>query len=164
MIIPVWPLLFLVCAAGAARAEVYRCTANGKTVYTDVPCQPGAVPAELPPLTPIDRQPTRTPLTEQFDANAKREAETKRAAAAEWSKNYATKKAHDDAVRRAVIEHRAVRGMTPAEVRNALGEPSRIDGAGTPAERWIYQNGRERRTLGFAAGVLKSERAGTSRR
>lgn len=154
----------LTATALPAAAEVYRCSENGKPVYTDRPCHPGAAAAQLPPLTPIDRQPTSTPLTRQFDAEARADASRKRQADAEWSRNYAARKAHDEGVRSAIIEHRLIKGMTMDEVRRSIGEPTRIDGEAGDQPHWTYQNGRERRTLVFAGGVLKSDRFHTSRR
>ncbi len=137
---------------------------DGKTFYTDTPCQPGATPVPLPPITPIDRQPTSTPMTRQFDAEARRDAATKRKADEASSKAYAANKAHEEAVRSAIIEHRLIKGMSASELRQSIGEPTRIDYEGTPSERWLYQNGRDRRMLIFTNGVLKSDRASTSRR
>jgi hypothetical protein len=156
--------MWYLAAAPAAWAEVYRCTVDGKTIYTDKPCQPGAAPTTLPPITSIDRQPTSTPMTRQFDVDARREAASNHNANSARLDAYAAQKAHDDAVRSATIAHRVIMGMTVSEVRQSIGEPTRIDFEGTPNERWIYQNGRDCHTLSFANGMLKSDRASISRR
>lgn len=157
--------LAMLCVLGAvaARADVYRCTVDGKAVYTDKPCAVGAVPAQLPPVTTVDRQPLGTPLERQFDADARHEAEVKRRARIESVTVFEAGKAHADAVRRAIAAHRAIKGMTMAEVRQALGEPSEIAGSGAINERWNYFNGRDRQTLTFDNGILKSDRVGQAR-
>ncbi len=161
---PFLALGWLGASALPALADVYRCTAEGRTVYTDRPCVAGAAPAQLPSLTPIQPQSTDSALVRQFDADARRDAANKRKADDAWLRDHAARKARAEALRSAIIEHRLIKGMTMSEVRQSIGEPSQIQNQGTPSERWIYQNGRDRRTLAFTGGVLKSDRAGTSSR
>lgn len=155
-------LAALACA-GNAQAEVYRCIANGRVVYTDVACGANAAPAMLPQLSTVPAGP-QADLVKQYDDEAKRRAADVRKAHVAEASEYAERKANAEAIRKGVVEGRVVPGMTPAQVERILNLPTQIVGQGGPQERWTYKNGREQRTVLFKDGVVASEKTRTSRK
>ncbi len=150
--------------AGTARAAVYRCEQNGKITYTDQPCAAHAAPTALPELQRMDAGP-RADLAKQYDAEAARDAASRRKARAEASQKYAENKAQADAIRRGMVEGRVVKGMNRDQVEKILNEPERVDGRDGARERWIYnEEGRRHRTITFENGVVVSDRTSAGRR
>ncbi|MBX6420108.1 MAG: DUF4124 domain-containing protein [Nevskia sp.] len=152
--------------AASARAEIYRCEQNGQLTYTDRPCAHGAAPAQLPPINTVPAQPApdASALARQYDRDTARETAARKKARAQAAEAYAVKKAQQEAVRQALIEGRVVKGMTPDQVRTVLNEPTRIENPGSARERWIYVNGRSRRTISFRDGVVAADSDGHARR
>lgn len=141
-----WPL--------AAPAEVYRCTREGQTVYTDRPCQAGALPAELPALhlTPAGRE---ADLAGQHDQRIEEGRQRRDAADAAFLKSEAERQARAKKIRQAIIEHRALVGMSASELDSALGAPDRRSGEGG-TERWIYDEFDHRLTVSLRDGLVTS--------
>jgi len=150
-------LLLAACSVQTASAEVYRCQQDGKLTYTDQPCHPGAEPASLPPLNRSQADRSAPSLAKQYDADAERQSDSQAKADRDWLKTHGDDKTQDDAIRKALIENRIVKGMTPDQVRRVLNNPTSIEDQGGPKERWTYQNGRERRTIAFKNGVVSSD-------
>lgn len=127
---PLWLLALLLPAA--AQAEVYRCTQDGRTIYTDTPCAADAAPAELPALN------RSADLAAEHD-RALQEGKKKRDAAdARFVKEQAEKQARARKIRQAILDHRAEVGMSASELDSALGAPDQRSGD-NGRETWIYQ-------------------------
>jgi hypothetical protein len=149
----------VLCTA-AAHAEIYRCEQDGQVTYTDRPCAAGAAPVPLAPINAISAPPApgAQDLARQYDRRTARETAARQKARAQAAEDYAAKKARQDAIRKALIEGRVIEGMTPEQVRTVLNEPTRIEGAGGANERWIYVDGRSRRTISFRNGLVAADR------
>lgn len=134
-----------------AVAEVYRCERDGRPVFTDQPCA-GQSPLALPPPTvvaPEDEEAARA-----FDARIRQGRERRDAADARWLEQHEEQKATAERIRRARVGGYVTAGMTPAEVRQVLGEPERVRG-GEGGERWTYAgNGGSTSTVVFREGVV----------
>jgi hypothetical protein len=150
----------VLCVSPALSKPVYKCEENGTVTYTDQPCTPGARAAELPELI-VTVPPTRS---EQDLARA-HEARTQRARAerdrddARWLKEHANRKDRETRVRRAILAHKVIKGMTFDEVKRALGEPDQVQGGdsyGTAKTTWVYAAGGARRTVNFKDGEVTS--------
>lgn len=138
---PVRILLSILLASPAAWAEVYRCEQDGKTVYTDRPCAQGAAPyAAQKPMTVLPATPaaSATELEKAHDARAARERQNRDAADAEWLRQHQAKKDKAERVRGGMVRGEAVPGMSPVQVRSAMGEPDELSGE-TGHERWRYR-------------------------
>lgn len=159
--ISIWLIATLMAlgCTDAARAYVYRCTVNGHMVYTDVACAPSSAPADQPELTGVQAVP-HGDFASQYDDQARRRGIDVSRARAQEAAAYEKKTANDAAIQKALIEDRVVPGMTPAQVEQVLNLPSRIEDQGGPHERWIYRNGRDRRTVTFRDGVVVGDRDG----
>ena len=144
-------------ACFGARAEVYRCQQDGRTVYTDHPCAANAEPAELPPVTTVAPAAHAKGLADQFDRETRKEAAATRRARAETAAQYEQQHARDQAIRKALVEHRVIKGMTPGDVRRVLHAPTRIENEGGVTERWIYDDGGQRRTVVFKDGLVAGD-------
>ena len=155
-------LLFCVCSV--ANAAVYRCAEKGAVIYTDHPCSPDTVPAELPALTTIPRAANAPDLARQYDDEARREADARAAADRDWLRQHGERETQAREIRKAGIEHRVIKGMSPAQVRQAIGAPTRVENAGGPAERWFYEDGGEHRTVRVKDGLVAAESRRQSRK
>lgn len=135
----------LAAAAGAAQAEVYRCTnAAGDAVYQGRPCPDGGqkldnlVVSPGVPESAAERQ--ANPLAERYQARMERlrDAQAKRAAEAKL------KIERDRLVRELIRKELVGPGMTPDEVRQSWGAPSDIEtryGSYGTSQMWIYRTG-----------------------
>ena len=151
-------------AALPTRADVYRCQQDGRTTYTDHPCAAGAEPAELPSVTTVAPAAHAKRLADQYDREAARAAGEQRRARIAEDERYQKQHAQDQAIRKALVEHRVIKGMTPADVRRVLHSPSRIENEGGVSERWIYEDGGEHRTVTFRNGVVSADTTRKPRR
>lgn len=156
-------LLLLSVTAGAK--PVYKCEEKGKITYTDQPCSPDAQAATLPGL--IVAQPPAAAQREQaraWDQRIARERAERDRADAEWLKRHADRKDREQRVRKAILAHKVIKSMTFDEVRQALGEPDRVetgDSYGTDKATWTYLAGGQRRTVNFKNGeVISTTRRG----
>ena len=146
-----YAFLILLLLSTSAHAEIYKCVTAGKTLYSDRPCDAAAQPATLPPLNTI--QPREgDDLVKSYDERLSREKKARDASDATFVKDHAEKTARAKALRTAIIDHRAIKGMTPGEVESALGsaEEKLSDGS------WRYRRQGQRITVGFKDGQVSS--------
>lgn len=150
------PALLLLSAS--AHAEIYKCVAGGKTSYSDRPCDTSAEPAALPPLNTIPQKPGDD-LVKSYDERLSRGKAARDQADAEFLKSHAVKTAREKAVRAAIINHQAIKGMTPGEVESALGsaDEKRADGS------WRYRRDDQRITVNFEGGEVSGVSVKTER-
>ncbi|MGH8482666.1 MAG: DUF4124 domain-containing protein [Nevskiaceae bacterium] len=153
----------LMLSVSAGAEPVYKCEENGTITYTDQPCTPGAQAAELPDLI-VTTPPTRS----EKDLARAHEARLERARAerdrddAQWLKEHGNRKDREARVRKAIIEHKVIKGMTFAEVEQALGKPDQVQGGdsyGTDKATWTYSAEGRRRTVNFKDGQVTSTTA-----
>jgi hypothetical protein len=156
--------LVSVLAGVPAQAQtVYKCEEGGKITYTDQPCSPSARPARLPDLI-VAAPPTRSQqeLARAHEARIARDRSARDRADAEWLKQHGNMRDREQRVRKAILEHRVIKGMTAAEVRRSLGEPDQVasgDSFGTAKESWTYTIDGQTRTVNFKSGEVISTSA-----
>lgn len=159
-------VLALAAALTATTAwadAIYRCQSGGHTSFSDVPCPtakgpPAAATAGLPPL--MSMTPTthgEQALARQFDAAASRAAVQQKVEDEQWEQQYQANKKHAEDIRKGLDHHYVVIGMTRKQVEQVLNLPSRIDDEGNPRERWVYVEGRQKRTITFENGLVVSD-------
>lgn len=154
----------LLLSAGLFQAvhagPIYKCEDTGAVTFTDQPCAAGAVPyrASGPvvsaPPTASERQ-----LAAQYDARLERDRSARDRADAKWLKEQRGLKDRAERVRKAIIEHRVIRGMTAAEVKQSLGEPDRVrrsETHGSQKETWTYGMDGATRTVNFKNGEVST--------
>lgn len=157
-------LLAAVVAAPAASADaIYRCQSGGHVSFSDVPCPTGKAPpaaatAGLPPL--MSMLPTthgeRT-LASQFDAAAARAAVQQKVEDEQWEEQYQANKQRAAEIRKGLDHHYVVVGMSKRQVERVLNLPSTVEDEGSPRERWIYAEGKHKRTITFENGLVVSD-------
>ena len=138
----------------AAVAEVYRCTQDGRTVYTDRPCSAEAAPADLPPIqvTPAGKSAN---LAAEHDARIREGRERRDAADAKFVQVEEARQARAKKIRKAIIDRRAEVGMTASELDSALGAPDARSGEGG-RERWTWNENDHRLTVTLRDGHVTS--------
>lgn len=144
----------------AAQAAIYRCEAGGARVYTDHPCAAGAVPQALPAIGVMPAGP-QADLAGAHDTRRERHQKARAKDDAQWLKDHQKRRATEASMSAAARDHRVVKDMDADQVRRALGAPdevSRKDGV----ERWIYVEGRKRRTVVLKDGRVSG--AGVARK
>ena len=134
----------------AAAAEVYRCTQDGRTVYTDRPCSAEAAPADLPPihLTPAGKS---ADLAADHDARIRKGRERRDAADAKFVQAEQARQERAKTIRQAIIDRRAIVGMSASELDSALGAPDARSGK-DGRERWIWNENDHRLTVTLRDG------------
>ena len=144
-------LLALLMLSATADAEVYKCVAGGKTSYSDRPCETGAEPAVLPPLNTIQRK-EGDDLVKRYDERLSRDKKARDQADAVFLKEHAAKAAREKAVRKAIIDHQVIEGMSGGEVESALGpaDEKRPDGS------WRFVRDGQRIIVRFSDGEVSS--------
>lgn len=142
------PLLWL--WATDAGAEVYKCTVEGKRIYTDRPCSEDRAPADLPPLN-LTAPGKSADLAGQYDRGIAEGRKRRDADDAKFVKEQAAKQARANEIRKAIIDHRALVGMTPGELNSALGVPDERRGD-NGNERWTYNESDHRLTVTLRDG------------
>lgn len=163
---------WLVCAATGvmltivlpANAAVYRCEVGGRVVFTDQPCAPAAPSADLPPLNTVNADTVDHEAARRYDQRETAKAHAYARANDAWLEDYEARQERRKAVRKALVEGRVVRGMTPAEVQHAWGLPTRRNDSDHARQRWVYVNGRARQIVEFADGVVVRVRFSEARR
>jgi len=147
----------------AGAKPVYKCEEGGTITFTDQPCAPGARAAELPDLViTAPPTPSQQDLARSHDARLGRERAARAREDAEWLKQHAAAEERAARVRKAILEHRVIRGMTFAEVKRALGEPDQVssgDSYGTDKASWVYRRDGRTRTVNFKNGEVTSTSA-----
>ena len=149
-------MLPMLIAGPAGAKPVYKCEEGGKVTFTDQPCSPDAAAATLPGLI-VTQPPTQSQreLARSWDQRMVREAAERDRADAEWLKQHHGRKDRDLRVRKAMIGHTVIKGMTFAEVKQALGEPDHVasgDSYGTGKQTWTYAD--SGRTVNFKDGAV----------
>lgn len=141
-------LLISLLAFGApAAAEVYRCGPAGQPVYTDHPCADGE---RLELRAPNVVEPLDTSAARDYDRRIERGRRARNAADAAWLEQHEERQANEDRIRAGRIAGMAVAGMSPAQVRAAMGEPDKVSG-----DRWTYRSGEGvTRTVTFRDGTV----------
>jgi hypothetical protein len=150
----------LSAAVSGTSRTVYKCEEAGTITYTDRPCSAGATAHELPGLivAPPPSASERA-LAARHDARLAAELADRDRADADWLKRHGEQRGREEKVRKAIIAHRAIKGMTVAEVRQALGDPEQVGGGetfGTDKEAWTYRVGGETRVVNFKNGEVLS--------
>lgn len=139
----------------AATAEVYRCAApDGRVTYTDRPCSTDAAPADLPPLN-VTAPGKSADLAGQYDRGLQDGKKRRDAADAKFVKEQGEKQARDKQIRQAIIDRRAISGMTASELNSALGTPDQRSGD-NGNERWTYDENDHRLTVTLRDGRVTS--------
>lgn len=155
-------VLALMLSVSGAK-PVYKCEEKGVITYTDRPCSSGAAAAELPDLIV-----TTPPARSEQDLARAHQQRLERARAerdrddAQWLKEHRNREDRDARVRKAILEHRVVKGMTFDEVKQALGEPDEVQGGdsyGTAKTAWFYAADGRRRTVNFKDGQVTTTTA-----
>ena len=144
-------LLALLLLSASAHAEVYKCVVGGKVSYGDRPCDAAAQPATLPPINTMQRKHSDD-LVKNYDERLSRDKKARDESNAAFVKSHAEKAAREKAVRAAIIDHRAIKGMTPSEVESALGSADEK----LPDGGWRYRREGQRITVNFDAGLVSS--------
>jgi hypothetical protein len=156
----VFGLLAAGLALAAGAEPVYKCEKDGKFVYTDQPCAPDAQPHALPSAIVVKPSgKSERELAKQHDARIRRDRAQRDKSDAAWVKEHESRKDREARVREAIIEHRAIKGMSADEVRQALGEPdkvSRSESYGSDKETWTYREDGATRSVNFKNGEVSS--------
>jgi hypothetical protein len=139
---------FLLFAA-ATEAAVYKCVDKGITRYADQPCAPAAQPATLPPVTTVPAG-AADDLVRQRDERLGQQKAARDKADAAFVESHAKRRARENAVRAAIIDHQVIEGMTPSEVQSALGSADEM----LPSGAWRYRRGGQRITITFKNAVV----------
>ena len=153
-------LSLLLRPMSAGAKPVYKCEEKGVITYTDRPCSPGAATAALPDLI-VTSPPTRSEqeLAREHEARIERQRAARDRDDAQWLKDHANRRDREARVRKAILEHKVIKGMTFGEVKQALGEPQEIvggDSYGTDKTTWVYAGGGARRSVNFKDGQVTS--------
>lgn len=137
----------------ATAQTVYKCTEDGKITYTDRPCSPTAKAAELPMAVVAARPSAREQaLARQHDQRLAREEGERDRGDAAWLQEYARAQDREARVRKAIVEHRVIKGMTAEEVNQSLGTPDQVassESFGSDKETWTYTVDGKTRTINF---------------
>jgi hypothetical protein len=121
----VWACALMLTATGVS-AEVYRCERDGRTHYQDRPCHKGDKPAALPDLNYVGTPkagPAERAMARSWDRHQEQSRKERGKADAAWLKEHQQKADKAENVRTALNQRRVVKGMTPDQVREVLGEP-----------------------------------------
>lgn len=147
-------------ALSVHAGAVYRCEQDGHLTYTDQPCAGGANATLLPgPVVTAPPTATERELARQHDTRLARDRAARDRADAKWLKDQKGLKDRAAAVRKAIIEHRVIRGMTADEVKSALGPPDRVqrsESHGSRKETWIYEGDGASRRVNFKNGEVST--------
>jgi hypothetical protein len=145
--------LVMALAATDAVAAVFRCTQDGRALYTDRPCRAGDAPHALPRLGTMPAAP-QADLADEHDGRRDRNRETRQRDDAAFLEAHAERKAHERSMERAIGEKRTAPGMSADQVRRALGRPDAVKRDHRGGERWTYREGRKSRTVRLKDGKV----------
>lgn len=160
-------VLGLMLASGLARAEVYRCERDGKTVYTDRACHADAQPETVRAPNTVTATPGERKLARDFDRRVERDRKARDKADRVWMRQHSAAEADAARIRGAVDERRVVRGMTHDQVRMLLGTPAQtVSSVARDAdiERWTYRGDGGERVVTFRNGLVSSAGADKKRK
>jgi hypothetical protein len=155
-------LLALAASSLGAHAAVYRCEVQGRPVYTDKPCAPGAQPHAMAPIGAVPAAPA-SDLAAAHEARRERQLERRERADEAWLEAHAERRKRDATMGAAAARGKVLKDMSADEVRRALGGPdqvSREDGR----EEWTYGSGKQRRTVVLEGGKVVRAPASGARR
>lgn len=146
---------FIVALPVTAHAAIYKCQEAGKTVYSDKPCTSGASGSsgriDTSPAISIGKRTTGGGLSDgereilgeiEAKESAKKSERARQAQTSAW-----------------ILEKKVGSGMTPDEVRQSWGKPSRINthvGAGGRSEQWVFDRGGVRQYVHIDNGAVTS--------
>ena len=135
--------MLLMLSAGAAHAAIYKCEMDGKTVHTDRPCAAHAEPEQVrAPNSMEGPSAAGRKMAKDYDRDAASDKKVRDQANAQWVKQHEAEEGNRERVRKGIVERKAVRGMTEAELRQALGNPAHVGRTDTSkgiTERWEYE-------------------------
>ena len=157
-------ILLALCGLGLAFTAwpaVYRCEVGGRTVYTDHACAAGASPHDLPVISVLPAG-EQSDLAGDHDARRARLRGSRQKEDAAWLKAHQKRKATDARMNAAAADHKVLKDMSADQVRRALGAPDEVkrkDGV----EKWVYVDGKQRRTVVLKNGRVTGAGAGKSR-
>lgn len=136
-----------------ADAAVFRCTEDGRALYTDRACRAGHPPHALPwvGVVPAGEQ---ADLAGEHDARRERTRASRQRDDAAWLEAHSDRQAHDRSMERAVREKRTAPGMSADQVRRALGRPDSVKRDRKGGERWTYREGKTQRTVRLEGGKV----------
>ena len=137
----------------ASAAAVFRCTVEGRALYTDRPCRAGDKPHALPWVGTMPAG-AQADLAGEHDERRERMRDARQRDAAAWLEAHAERQAHDRAMERAVREARPAPGMSADQVRRALGRPDAVKRDRKGGERWTYRDGKKQRTVRLKDGKV----------
>lgn len=153
-------VLLAVIGLSVHAGAVYRCEKDGHVTFTDQPCADGAPVVPAPGLVVVaPPSNAERELARQYDARIAHDKSARDRADAKWLKDHKGLKDRAEKVRKAIIEHRVIRGMTMAEVKSALGEPDRVqksESHGSRKETWIYEGNGATRRVNFKNGEVST--------
>lgn len=136
-------VLLLSLLPTAASAEVYRCEQSGKAVYTDRPCYAQAAPLTVREPNAVTATQGERKLAREYDRRVERDRKARDKADRQWVKEHSAAEADMARIRKAIEQHRVVRGMTPDQVRMVLGVPAQTDSSvvrEADIEQWTYRS------------------------
>jgi hypothetical protein len=155
----------MILFSAEATAGIFRCEIDGKPVFSDKPCVAGAAPLDLPPVNTIQYSREDRALAKAHDQRGSDERETREKANSEWHQAYQARKMREAEVRQGQLKGEVVNGMTPAQVRNLMGEPDHASvqtSDSSDKESWTYRDGNSTATVQFrngqVAGVTKRKK------
>lgn len=153
-------VMLAVLALAAHAGPIYKCEDKGAVTFTDQPCASGVAPYRAPgPVLSAPPTASERDLAAQYDARIERDRLGRDRADAKWLKDQRGLKDRAERVRKAIIEHRVIRGMTAAEVKQSLGEPDRVrksESHGSRKETWTYAANGATRTVNFKNGEVST--------
>jgi hypothetical protein len=161
-----WIVVCLSLTAVSAEAAVYSCKKGGVTIYSDKPCVKGDAPVDLPDINFVgdarskSEAKSEAKMAKDWDKGLESEKNARDKADREWLKKQNAQQDKEENIRSARVEGRVVKGMTPAHVRETLGEPDEVrtqQGEGIQIEVWSYRDkGKPQHTISFREGEVNS--------
>lgn len=138
-------LLCLLLSVPPVEAAVYRCEVAGKRVYTDQPCAAGVAPHQMPQISTVPAA-ADADLSKEHDARIERGRAARDKEDAAWLKEHGEAKEHEARMNAAIAERRALKDMTPDQLRRALGSPDEVERK-SGSETWVYGSGKSKQTV-----------------
>lgn len=129
----------------AVEAAVYRCEVGGKPVYTDQPCAAGVAPHRMPQISTVPAA-ADADLAKEHDARIERGRAAREKGDAAWLKEHAESKEQEARMNAAIADKKALKDMTPDQVRRALGSPDEVERT-SGSETWVYGGGKTRQMV-----------------
>lgn len=135
-----WSLVVL-----PVEAAVYRCEIDSKLVFTDQPCAAGAAAHQMPLITTVPAA-GDADLAKEHDARIERGRVARDKEDAAWLKEHEESKAQEARMDAAIAEKKALKDMTPDQVRRALGSPDEVERK-AGSEEWVYGSGKAKQAV-----------------